>query len=245
MFMMSKEDAERILRNAEYWHYPFDLPWGRTAPHKSDHADRHFKRRRHFFEPLLSLCAGSLAGQNVLDLGCCQGFWSFECLKAKASSVLGIDSWSGFVEEAKAIATILDIPGTMTFRTANLEDDLWWTAVEPVEITLFLGLFYHLTDPVSVLRRAMKLTKRVIVVDTEVATAEGLSLVLRRRDPNEPTTKKSGCSSTLRTVPTPAALVEILKDGGFKQTMLLKAASDAPTEYVVGSRISIIAWRDR
>jgi SAM-dependent methyltransferase len=240
---MDKVEAEKILRSAEYWHYPFDLPWGKTSPHKVDHAERHFKRRRHFFEPLLGFHGGTLAGLRVLDLGCCQGFWSFESLKAGATSTFGIDSSAAFIQEAKALGTILDMNGA-SFLESNLEDDAWWQNTGgSSDITLFLGLFYHLVAPVSVLRRAMKLTRRTIVVDTEVISGEQPWLSLRPRDTEEPTTKKSRPVSNLRMVPTPAALAALLIDGGFTQMVTMKTATEMPIDYTSGVRVSIIARR--
>lgn len=237
---MDPEAAERILRNTEYWHYPFDLPWGRTAPNKVGHDQRHFQRRRHFFAPLLEIYGGSLEGKSVLDLGCCQGFWSFECAKAGAT-VLGIDSSEAFIEEATALQTVLGID-RCEFLLSHLEEEAWWTKTGKRTITLFLGLFYHLTDPVFVLRKAMEKTTETIIVDTEVVPGEEASLVLKSRDLVEPTTRKSNLSSKLRVVPRVAAIMELLKDGGF-EPKLFEPAGDMPGDYLAGNRVSIFARR--
>lgn len=241
---MDFNQAKVILQKAEYWHYPFDLPWGRTSPQKPGHGDRHFLRRRHFFEPLIASFGGSLTGKRVLDLGCCQGFWSFESVKSGAALALGIDSSTAFIQEAEALKTVLNFRDCSFFR-AHLENDPWWAKVEEgVDITLFLGLFYHLTDPVFVLRKAMALTREVMIVDTEVAYGETPSLFLVPRNLEELTTRKSGLTSALRTVPTVAALVELLKDGGFPRVTIFNPATDMPGEYRAGLRVSILARRE-
>lgn len=237
---MDRETAERILRNTEYWHYPFDLPWGRTVPNKAGHDQRHFQRRRHFFAPLLEIYGGSFEGRSVLDLGCCQGFWSFECAKAGAA-VLGIDSSEAFIEEAVALQTVLGID-RCEFLLSHLEEEAWWAKTGKRAITLFLGLFYHLTDPVFVLRKAMEKTTETIIVDTEVMAAEGHLLFIKSRDLVEPTTRKSNLSSKLRVVPSVGAVVELLKDGGF-ETTVLPVQGDAPGDYLSGTRVSVIGRR--
>ena len=250
---LTEQEAEAILRRVEYWHYPFDLAWGRAVPAKRRHDVRHQQRRVHFFEPLLRSYGGSLAGKRVLDLGCCQGFWSFEAARAGATSCLGLDSSEAFVEEARALRTVLRIDNC-TFRQAHLEDDPWWQGIEPVEVCLFLGLFYHLTDPVAVLRRAMELTREVIIVDTQVWTqgspratvappADAPALILVERNPEEPTTAGSGMTSMLRAVPTRAALLALLKDGGFASAEVLAPRPPMPRDYLAGRRVSIIARR--
>jgi SAM-dependent methyltransferase len=252
---LTEQEAEVILGRAEYWHYPFELPSGRTVPGKPGADVRHHQRWDHFFQPLLQSYGGSLAGKRILDLGCCQGFWSFEAARSGAASCLGIDSSAAFIAEARALQTILRIDNC-TFRHAHLEDEPWWLGIEPVDICLFLGLFYHLTDPITVLRRAMALTREVMVVDTQV-WAQGAppraaadppenapALILIRRNANEPTTVRSDITSMLRTVPTVPALVALLEDGGFATKGVLQPQPPMPEDYMEGRRISIIARRD-
>lgn len=239
---MDRGTAEQILRKVEYWHYPFDLPWGRSRAHKPGHDERHLLRRQHFFKPLLDLYGGSLEGLSVLDLGCCQGFWSFECVKAGSSSVLGLDSSEAFIQQAVALKTIFDLSGC-EFRKSHLEDESWWDQAGLRAVTLFLGLFYHLSDPILVLRKAMKLTLDTIIVDTEVAAGDTACLFLRDRDSGEPTTCKSNLTSSIRVVPTLAALIVLLKGGGFRTIQVLSPEPGMPEDYLNGSRVSIIARR--
>lgn len=236
-------DAREVLEKARYWHYRFDFPWGATTPSRPGWAERVEKRRRHFFVPLLESYGGTLAAKRVFDLGCCQGYWSFECRKAGAETVLGIDSSAAFLEEARAAADVLGVDGC-SFLEANLEEDAWWEKVGmPREITLFLGTLYHLTDPIHALRKAMKLTTETLMVDGETILGEAPSLQLRPRTPEEPTTVRSGVTSAIRTVPTASALVWLLKDGGFRSIKVLEPGPNMPQDYQAGTTVSIIATR--
>ena len=105
---LTEQQAEQILRRTEYWHYPFDLPWGHVASDKPGTQDRHAQRRRHFFEPLLAGSGGSLRGKRVLDLGCCQGHWSLEAARRRRSPPQRGRSGS--------------VQGGRTFRGAHGED---------------------------------------------------------------------------------------------------------------------------
>ena len=128
---MTRAEAEAILRAVDYWHYPFDLPWGRTIANKPWHDDRHALRHQHFFQPLVGSYHGTLAGKTVLDLGCCQGYWSFEAINAGAERCVGIDGSSAFVTQARALAVLVGRDGRVEFRCAQVEDDPWWDTFLP------------------------------------------------------------------------------------------------------------------
>jgi len=239
---LSMDEAERILRNTEYWHYPFQLPWDDVHASKANTDDRHQQRRKHFFEPLLALYGGSLQGKRVIDLDCCQGFWTLEAARAGAESCLGLDSSEAFIEEARALRTVFSIDNC-AFQQAHLEDDLWWVDLEPFDVTLFLGLFYHLADPLSVTRRAMALTNETIVIDTVVQQRDEPLLLLKPRNADEPSTNKSGLSTGIRVQPTTAALVMLLEDGGFSKVTVLQNQPPMPKDYMNNRRVSVIGQR--
>jgi len=238
---MSPDEARKILEKALYWHYRFEFPWGETVPTRPGWADRVEKRKAHFFQPLLNHFGGSLAGKKVLDLGCCQGYWSMEAARSGAAHVLGLDSSEAFIQEAEAAAYTLGI-NNCVFMKAHLEDEDGWTGADP-DVTLMLGVHYHLTDPIHVLRKAMKITKEILVIDGEVAVDDKPCFHLRARTKGEPTTIRSNLSSDLRTVPTATALILLLQDGGFKSIEVLKPGPDMPADYHVPTTVSIIASR--
>jgi SAM-dependent methyltransferase len=241
---MTKDEAENILKSVQYWHYSFDLPWGRVQATKPHHDRRHQLRRRHFFEPLLDYYQGALHGKTVLDLGCCQGLWSFEAHKNGAAQCVGIDSSDSFVLQAEALQTILGF-ARCSFRCADLEQALWHEDVGTVDITLFLGLFYHLADPVHVLRKAMHCTRETIIVDTEVLPRDEPLLVIIARDADEPTTCRSNLSTKIRQLPTCSALQALLRDGGFDNMSILQPSTSMPDEYLTWHRLTIMAHRGK
>lgn len=237
---MHNSTAEEILSSVKYWHYPFDLPFGRTKPSRPGvDPQRHFLRKRHFFNPLVELYGGSLEGKTVLDLGCCQGFWSINASRAGAWCI-GIDSSETFVREARAVAEVLDV-ANCEFRCFHLENDPWWQELTAAHVTLFLGLFYHLADPIFVFRKAASLTLETMVVDTEAVAGEGSYLKIVPRDPEEFTTRNSNVRTKIRIVPTMQAVCELLRDSGFSDIRYLPPDPAMPPEYVSGERVSYIA----
>jgi 2-polyprenyl-3-methyl-5-hydroxy-6-metoxy-1,4-benzoquinol methylase len=239
---MDLEEARAIIEAAQYWHYRFKLPWGETVPTKPGWDERVEKRQSHFFQELLNQYGGSLNDKTVLDLGCCQGWWSFQARKAGAVHVLGLDSCREFITEAKAVRCALGIGG-VDFQVAHLEDDPWWRTERPRDVTLMLGVLYHLTDPCYVLRRAMSVTKETMVLDGEVALGTETVLHIVPRNIQELTTVRSNITSNVRAVPTVNALVELLKDGGFTKIRFLEPAAEMPKDYHAGMTASLVATR--
>jgi len=203
----------------------------------------HEPARNHFFmlfiDPFIEELF-LLQGKTVLDLGCCQGFWSFEASRAGAVRCEGIDSSEVFVNEARAVGTVLGIENC-NFRCCQLENDPWWNELVPADITLMLGLFYHLSDPIFVLRKLARLTLETLVVDSQTLPGRGVLLGILPRDPAEPTTRGSKVVSSLRLVPTKRALLSLISDAGFDKIECLKPDWRMPLEYHMGRRVTIIA----
>jgi SAM-dependent methyltransferase len=239
---MERTEAEDILGKVKYWHYPFELPSGPIKPSRPGvNPQRHWLRKRHFFDPLVRLYGGSLEGKSVLDLGCCQGFWSMHASSAGAQCV-GIDSSESFVREASALAELLSV-ADCEFRCAHLENDPWWERLAPAHISLFLGLFYHLADPLFVLRKAAALTLETMVIDTESQPGDEAFLKIVPRDREEFTTRNSNISTKIRVVPSRQAVHQILTDQGFSDVQYLPPDPSMPAEYLSGERVSFIARR--
>lgn len=239
---MTSEEAKDILQSAKYWHYRFTFPWGETVPGKPGWGERVEKRKRHFFKALVDRYDGTLEGKLVYDLGCCQGYWSFAAKSAGALYCHGIDASASFVKEAEAAKFILGMGGC-EFSQGDLERASCWKGLEPKDITLLLGCLYHTTDPIYVLRKAMKMTRETIVIDGEVVPSHEAIWKTVKRTPGEPTTANSRLKSNLRTIPSVRALLALLQDGGFTKLEVLEPSKEMPEDYHKGTTASIIAVR--
>ena len=111
-----------------------------------------------------------LADRSVVDVGSWNGYFAFEARKAGASRVVATDSYCwrhpvfrgretfelareclGIDVEAREIDPT-DLPGDLT----------------PVDVVLFLGVFYHLIDPIMVLRNIAALATDLLVIETHL-----------------------------------------------------------------------------
>jgi tRNA (mo5U34)-methyltransferase len=113
----------------------------------------------------------SLEGQTVLDVGAWDGFFSFEAERRGAKRVLATDHfcWSGpgwgskegFEFARRALGS----------RVEDREIDALDLSPETVgtfDVVLFLGVLYHLKDPLGGLERMARVTERLLIVETAV-----------------------------------------------------------------------------
>jgi tRNA (mo5U34)-methyltransferase len=154
-----------------------------------------------------------LDGRRVLDVGAWDGFHSFE-MERRGADVLATDSFSwsgdgwgtkdGFLLAREALGSSirdLDIDPT----------DLTPAAVGGAyDVVLFLGVLYHLRDPVVALERLRAATSGLLVVETAV----GMLLSRRPAAAFYPGSELDGDPTNWR-APNTAATVGMLRAAGF------------------------------
>jgi tRNA (mo5U34)-methyltransferase len=104
------------------------------------------------------------SGMRVLDLGARDGFFSFE-LERRGADVLAVDYMpaerTGFTIAAQLLGS------RVAFRQANLYN-LLPAEIGIFDLVLFLGLLYHLPDPIRAIRIVRSLCKQRMYLETLV-----------------------------------------------------------------------------
>jgi SAM-dependent methyltransferase len=148
-----------------------------------------------------------LSGKSVLDIGCNAGYFSIACKRRGAERVVGIDTNQGtehdFLAQARFAAAELGLE--IEYR----EEDFFGTADGPFDVVLFLGVLYHLEDPVRALARIAELTREVVVIESLVVPSRRPVVEFRREGTD-------GDLST-RWVPSAAFIDERALDVGFQR----------------------------
>lgn len=106
-----------------------------------------------------------LSGQRVLDLACSDGFYSFECEARGAAEVLSVEGpvWKdepGFKRYGYARQRL----GSNTRHLASYVEDLDPGVQGTFDLTLCLGLYYHLRDPFYCLRKLHDMTSGTLIL---------------------------------------------------------------------------------
>lgn len=110
----------------------------------------------------------ALGGRSVLDIGSWNGYFAFEAKRAGAARVIASDSLCWHLPLFRGRETFdlarecldLDIE-TKVIDPTELPGDL-----TPVDVVLFLGVFYHMHDPIAALKNAANLARDVLVIET-------------------------------------------------------------------------------
>ena len=112
-----------------------------------------------------------LTGQTVLDVGCWDGFYSFEAERRGARRVLATDSftWQGKSWGSKNGFELAR--RALNSRVEDLEVDVLDLSAEKIgvfDVVLFLGVLYHMKHPMLALERVASVTGRLLIVETVI-----------------------------------------------------------------------------
>ena len=176
---------ERVAAVPDWWH-AIDLGDGVVSPGHKGGGHAHMRAE------LESLRLPELAGKTVLDIGAWDGFYSFEAERLGARRVVALDHyvWGRDQTRRSAPLDLVGLPGKAGFDLAHdvlgsdvearvedfMEADL--DALGGFEVVLFLGVIYHLEDPLRAMRRLASVTTEVAVIESEAAEFAGVDAAL-------------------------------------------------------------------
>jgi tRNA (mo5U34)-methyltransferase len=248
--------TEHTLKKYPEWFYEFTFSNGA----KSEVVDPitraiHQTRANLIFPFLDEFFRGRWPQIRCMDFACHQGWFSTQLALRGSGEVRGIDIRHEHVERALAIRELGPI-ANISFRQQNLykvtadEDGTY-------ELTLFLGILYHLDSPLEALRIARSLTKKLCVIETQVARSsselhclwgsgsprKGPGIALVHSD--ETHDDRAGAIvegvPNLVMVPTLSALYQMLYAAGFHKLYLTIPNTNMHEQYTDFDRVVIFA----
>lgn len=148
-------DLQRDAFFSSGWWHSIDLGDGRVTPgvHKLEELQDNYSR---FGLP------DDLRGKRVLDIGCWDGFYSFES-ERRGAEVVSVDCWrpENFFRAHEALGSRIKFHELSVYEVSR---DLLGT----FDIVLFLGVLYHLRHPLLALDRICEMTRGIAVVESHV-----------------------------------------------------------------------------
>jgi tRNA (mo5U34)-methyltransferase len=160
----------RELSEPPGWMYPWQLGEGLQDPSLPDELRRVHETRRDLIEgPARRALAGAGPGARALDIACNEGWFSHLLLEWGAAEVVGTDIRELNVRRARLVRDHLGVPEE---RMSLLDADLFDMTPErfgTFDVVLLLGLIYHVEDPIGAIRRALALTRGILVIETQLS----------------------------------------------------------------------------
>jgi tRNA (mo5U34)-methyltransferase len=141
-------DRTRIVEtmNSMTWYHKIELAPGLVTPGYPWEA---------LWDPMLAYHRTvDFAGKRVLEIGCWDGYWSFEAEKLGAAQVWATDDMSQRRRQTRTVAFAIECLGSRV----RYRDDVSVYAVdscfpEKFDIVIFYGVFYHLRYPALALAK--------------------------------------------------------------------------------------------
>jgi SAM-dependent methyltransferase len=119
---------------------------------------------------------GDLEGRTILDCACNAGGYLFAAKRRGAGHCFGFDVREHWINQARFLKRHLggdniefEVRDLLTLRERGLPQ---------FDITLFMGIFYHLPDPMTALKIAADQTRELLVLNTSISPERRDALVL-------------------------------------------------------------------
>jgi hypothetical protein len=152
------------------WFYHFRLPDGQqTECYLPPEAHAvHTTRRDMMLTCLKQNLPEDWSQLEAVDLACHEGWFSMALAEHGMGNILGIDARQEHVDDAQQIFQACQRESVFKAQVGDIHA-LDTDTLGRFDLCLMFGLLYHLENPVGALRVARALTKRVCLVETQVA----------------------------------------------------------------------------
>ena len=251
-------DSQERLAALGPWFYEFDLgAHGRTVSSLPPEVLPIHQTRLQMVNQVVEGYFGRrLPEIRCLDVGCHEGFYSVAMARKGMREVRGVDVRESSLAKAAFVRDALGLRN-LTFEKHNCEELPVENSV-PFELTLFLGILYHLENPMLCLRNVSRLTGEICVIETQVVDeVEGyaewgarewtrpyhgvLAVIDESAEYHDQNTEAG--ATPLATCPSPVALHAMLKHAGFRRSEIVEPPPGAYEQHQRGKRVVCVAYK--
>jgi tRNA (mo5U34)-methyltransferase len=164
---MTRDQKLRYAYTAPAWMYEFDLGDGVKTPLLDEELRSiHQTREQMIVASIQEHFPGGLAGLCALDVACNEGYFS-QLLYRLGANVRAIDIRDQNIERAKAIQSLYGLDtNRLVFDVEDFLDNR--DPAGSYALTLFLGVLYHLENPMGALRQLKRITQKLCILETQL-----------------------------------------------------------------------------
>lgn len=242
---------------ARSWFYQFDLPDGSTTRSYLPPGveEIHGTRLRMLWTALAPIVGEAWERTSFVDVASHQGFFATHVARRGARDVLAIDARAAHVADTALMA---EVYGLANLRVMQGDvDELRASDLGTFDVTLLLGLLYHVENPVRVLRLARALTRRACVIETQIVpnmtgVVDWGAYTFQRPmvgtfaiiDETDETHAPEASTSGICLCPSYEALTWVLRKVGFARVERIPAPAGAYEQLASGKRVMVVAHAD-
>lgn len=255
---MTAAEIRQGIERLGPWFYRFDFGNGiATTPLIPESVVGIFDTRLEMVSGAVDAHFGSrLGGIECLDIGCHEGFYSLAMSRKGVGNVLGVDARPENLNRARFVADATGVTN-VAFREGRVET-LAGDLRRTFPLTLFLGLLYHVEDPMRCLRQVAAVTGELCLIETQVVDEvdgyaewgsrewtrpyQGIIAVIDESGEFDAHNRETGVSP-MATCPSPKALLFMLKQAGFRRAEILPPPPNAYEQHARGKRVVCAAWK--
>jgi SAM-dependent methyltransferase len=252
--------ADQIRRGIEEfgpWFYEFDFGGGlRTTPVIPPHVAGIHETRLAMLERAVSARFGENGeGRECLDIGCHQGFYSMAMARL-GWRVTGVDAREENVRAAQFAAHAAGL-SHIRYRVGRVET-LVRDEGRSYDLTLFLGVLYHVEDPMLCLRQVAEATRHMCLIETQVIDEvegfaewgsrewtrkyQGILALIDESGELDAGIRETGVTPVV-TCPSPKALAVMCRQAGFLRVEVLTPPPGAYEQHARGKRLMCAAFK--
>ena len=249
---LTATEIRRGIRELGPWFYRFQFGDGmETTPAIPAGVVEIFDTRLRMVNTAVDAHFGSrLSEIECLDIGCHEGFYSLAMARRGMKRVLGIDAREENLNRARFVAAAMGVDnvGYAPGRVETLTQD----PGRQFDLTLFLGVLYHVEDPMRCLREVAAVTRELCVIETQVVEEidgyaewgsrdwtrpyQGILAVIDESGEFDAGNRETGVSP-MATCPSPKALLFMLKHAGFRDAEILLPPYGSYEQHARGKRV--------
>ncbi len=253
---LTSTEIRQGIEKFEPWFYAHDLGNGfHTTPAIPPQVVHIHNTRLAMVEAAVALHFGPrVQGLECLDIGCHEGFYAV-AMSRHGMSVTGIDAREENLQRARFVAAASG--AGVRFRQGRVET-LACDEGRTYDLTLFLGVLYHVEDPMLCLRQVAAVTGEMCIVETQVVDEvegfaewgarewtrpyQGIIALINESGEFNAGNRETGVRP-MATCPSPKALLFMLWQAGFSHAEILSPPPDAYEQHARGKRVVCAAWR--
>ena len=215
----SRDFIQNKVNELGPWGYYFQLDYEiPTKLHQQGKNNICF-RSKLISETVEEILGDELFSCSVLDLASNSGFFSFDLTNRGAKFVEGVELRKHNFEQAQFLKEYYQADTVEFFN-----DDIFkHNFRNDYDVVLMLGLLYHVTNPIEMIRMSYDLCNKITVIDT-ICHKEPISAyhVMMNKD----VTRHGEGKYTVEFHPTYRAVIDSMYDAGFKHILEVTGNSD-------------------